>query len=150
MNCGQRLGAVTAAKPTSIQPPLATPEEGKAERRIVTVLFCDVVGSTAVSEQLDPETWTEIMNGVFERTIAAVRRYEGTVDRMLGDAIMALFGAPVAYEDDPYRSVLVALKILQELRPYQQQIRHELVQAGYGCSLKILRSGSGSTPDWWL
>jgi class 3 adenylate cyclase/tetratricopeptide (TPR) repeat protein len=130
MNCGQRLDTIAPAQPPSIQAQIPTSEEGKAERRIVTVLFCDVVGSTALSEQLDPETWTEIMNGVFERTIAAVRRYEGTVDRLLGDAIMALFGAPIAYEDDPYRAVLAAFKILQDLRPYQERIKRELAQAG--------------------
>jgi class 3 adenylate cyclase/tetratricopeptide (TPR) repeat protein len=162
MNCGQRLGAIAASHPPSLQSQITPPEEGKAERRIVTVLFCDVVGSTALSEQLDPETWTEIMNGVFERAIVAVRRYEGTVDRMLGDAIMAIFGAPVAYEDDPYRSVLAALDILQELRPYQERIRRELTRAGVRFVLTdfevrigintglvvVSHVGSGQTKKW--
>jgi class 3 adenylate cyclase len=59
------------------------------ERRIVTMLFCDVVGSTAMAEQLDPEEWTEIMNEVFEHLIAPIYRYEGTLARLMGDAIFA-------------------------------------------------------------
>ena len=62
---------------------------GKAEgeRRIVTMLFCDVSGSTAAAEKLDPEEWAQIMNGAFEHLIAPVYRYEGTLARLMGDAI---------------------------------------------------------------
>src|SRR5437867_3202782 len=82
---------------------VARSKEG--ERRIVTMLFCDVVGSTAMAERLDPEAWTEIMNEVFEQLIAPIDRYEGTTARLMGDAIFALFGAPIAHEDDPQRAV---------------------------------------------
>ena len=71
------------------------------ERRVVTMLFCDVKGSTAAAEQLDPEEWTEIINGAFEHMIKPVYQYEGTVARLMGDAILAFFGAPTAHEDDP-------------------------------------------------
>src|SRR5206468_5538234 len=63
------------------------------ERRLVTMLFCDVQGSTAAAEQLDPEDWAEIINGVFEHLIQPVYRYEGTLARLMGDAILAFFGA---------------------------------------------------------
>jgi class 3 adenylate cyclase len=63
------------------------------ERRVVTMLFCDVKGSTAAADHLDPEEWAEIMNGAFEHLIAPVYRYEGTVARLMGDAILG-FGAP--------------------------------------------------------
>ena len=92
------------------------------ERRVVTVLFCDVKGSTAAAERLDPEEWTEIMNGAFEYLIAPVYQYEGTLARMMGDAILAFFGAPIAHEDDPQRAVLAGLEIVHGLQPYRQQI----------------------------
>jgi len=93
------------------------------ERRIVTMLFCDVKGSTAAAEQLDPEDWAEIMNGVFEYMIRPVYEYEGTVARLMGDAILAFFGAPIAHEDDPQRAILAGLEIVDGFGPYQQQIR---------------------------
>jgi class 3 adenylate cyclase/tetratricopeptide (TPR) repeat protein len=93
------------------------------ERRVVTILFCDVKGSTAAAEQLDPEEWAEIMNGAFEYLIAPVYHYEGTLARMMGDAILAFFGAPIAHEDDPQRAVLAGLEIAQGLRPYREQIK---------------------------
>ena len=78
----------------------------EGERRVVTMLFCDITGSTAVAESLDPEEWAEIMNGAFEHLISPIYRYEGTVARLMGDAILAFFGAPIAHEDDLQRAVL--------------------------------------------
>jgi predicted ATPase/class 3 adenylate cyclase len=93
------------------------------ERRIVTMLFCDVTGSTAAAEQLDPEDWAEIMNGVFESMIRPVYKYEGTVARLMGDAILAFFGAPIAHEDDPQRAILAGLEIVSGFSHYRQQIQ---------------------------
>ena len=93
------------------------------ERRIVTVLFCDVKGSTAAAEQLDPEEWAEIMNGAFKHLITPVYHYEGTLARMMGDAILAFFGAPIGHEDDPQRAVLAGLEIVDNIRPYREQIQ---------------------------
>ena len=101
-----------------------------SERRIVTILFCDVKGSTLLAEQLDPETWAEIMDGAFEYLVAAVIRYEGTVARLMGDAILAFFGAPVAHEDDPFRAICAGLDMLSDLRPYQEKVRDQLLAAG--------------------
>ncbi len=78
----------------------------EGERRIVTILFCDVKGSTAMAEQLDPEEWAQIMNTIFEYMIAPVYNYEGTIARLMGDSILAFFGAPIAHEDDPQRAIL--------------------------------------------
>ncbi|TMK18382.1 MAG: zinc-ribbon domain-containing protein [Actinobacteria bacterium] len=91
----------------------------EGERRIVTMLFCDVVGSTAMAERLDPEAWTEIMNEVFELLMAPIRRYEGTLARLMGDAIFAFFGAPTAHEDDPTRAVSAGLEIVDAIRAYR-------------------------------
>ena len=95
----------------------------EGERRTVTMLFCDVVGSTAIAEGLDPEEWTEIMNGAFESLIAPVYRYEGTLARLMGDAIFALFGAPVAHEDDPARAVAAGLDMIEGMVAYREKLR---------------------------
>jgi class 3 adenylate cyclase len=88
------------------------------ERRVVTMLFCDVKGSTEAAEQLDPEDWAEIINGAFEHLIKPIYRYEGTLARLMGDAILAFFGAPITHEDDPQRAVLAGLDILNGITPY--------------------------------
>ena len=93
------------------------------ERRVVTMLFCDLKGSTAAAEGLDPEDWTEIMNGAFAHMIKPVYQYEGTIARLMGDAILAFFGAPIAHEDDPRRAILAGLDIVEGIKPYREQIR---------------------------
>jgi class 3 adenylate cyclase/tetratricopeptide (TPR) repeat protein len=95
----------------------------RGERRIVTMLFCDVVGSTAMAEKLDPEEWTEIMNGAYENLIAPVYRYEGTLARLMGDAIFAFFGAPIAHEDDPQRAVAAGLEIVEGIAAFRERIK---------------------------
>jgi predicted ATPase/class 3 adenylate cyclase len=145
-NCGQPLqGGGPSREPVERPAPLAQPrlhqfipkellaklEAAKAagglagERRIVTILFCDVKGSTAMAEKLDPEEWAEIMNGAFEHLIAPVYRYEGTLARLMGDAILAFFGAPIAHEDDPQRAVLAGLEIVAGMQPYRERIKRE-------------------------
>ncbi|HSL45915.1 MAG TPA: adenylate/guanylate cyclase domain-containing protein [Anaerolineales bacterium] len=93
------------------------------ERRVVTMLFCDLKGSTAAAEGLDPEDWTEIMNGAFAQMIKPVYQYEGTIARLMGDALLAFFGAPIAHEDDPRRAILAGLDIVEAIKPYREQIR---------------------------
>jgi len=137
LQCGSPLGGRAAAPSTSLgsylpQGLLTKLEAARAgramagERRIVTMLFCDVVGSTAMAERLDPETWTEVMNEVFERLIAPVYRYEGTLARLMGDAIFAFFGAPIAHEDDPERAVAAGLGIVDAIRAYREERRGQL------------------------
>ncbi|HSK86858.1 MAG TPA: adenylate/guanylate cyclase domain-containing protein [Anaerolineales bacterium] len=93
------------------------------ERRVITMLFCDVKGSTAAAEKVDPETWTDVMNGVFEVMIPPIYKYEGLVPRLMGDAILAFFGAPITHEDDPQRAVLAGLEIQEGIKPYAEEIR---------------------------
>jgi len=95
----------------------------QGERRIVTMLFCDVAGSTAMAGELDPEEWTEIMNGAYENLIAPVYRYEGTLARLMGDAIFAFFGAPIAHEDDPQRAVAAGLEIVEGIAAYRERMK---------------------------
>lgn len=94
----------------------------RGERRVITVLFADVVNSTGLAEKLDPEDWTEIMNGAFERLTAPIHRYEGTVARLMGDGLLALFGAPAAHEDDPQRAVLAALDMLDAVHAFAESL----------------------------
>jgi class 3 adenylate cyclase/tetratricopeptide (TPR) repeat protein len=95
------------------------------ERRIVTMLFCDVKGSTNLAEQLDPEEWTGIMNEAFDHLIQPIYRYEGTLARLMGDGLLAFFGAPIAHEDDPARAVLSGLAILEGIRPFCEKIHKD-------------------------
>ncbi len=97
----------------------------ETERRVVTILFCDVKGSTAAAERLDPEEWAEIMNEVFGLLIGPVYRYEGVIARLMGDAILAFFGAPIAHEDDPQRATLAALEIVEGIRAERDRLRRE-------------------------
>ena len=95
------------------------------ERRVVTMLFCDIKGSTEAAEHLDPEEWSEIINGAFEHMITPVFKYEGTVARLMGDGILAFFGAPLSHEDDPQRAILAGLDILSGITPYREKIQKE-------------------------
>ena len=79
------------------------------ERRKVVVLFSDVSGFTAMSEKMDPEEVHEIMNECFTGLVEVIYRYEGYIDKFIGDCIMALFGAPLAHEDDVARALLASL-----------------------------------------
>jgi len=81
--------------------PLAPPEPTREERKLVTVLFCDIVGSTAKAEQLDPEDVRARLAPYYERARAELERFGGTVEKFIGDAVVALFGAPVAHEVIP-------------------------------------------------
>ena len=88
-------------------PPPARPEQ----RKVVTVLFCDVTGSTALGERLDPESLRRVMARYFEAMQAVIERHGGSVEKFIGDAVMAVFGAPLAHEDDAERAVRAAFGI---------------------------------------
>ncbi len=87
---------------------LAKPET-EADRRTVTILFADLCGFTALSEKIDPEVMQTLQNELFEELTEAVQSFGGFVDKFIGDALLALFGAPVAHEDDPERALRAAL-----------------------------------------
>jgi class 3 adenylate cyclase/tetratricopeptide (TPR) repeat protein len=83
----------------------------RRERKVVSVLFCDLVGFTAQAETMDPEDVEALLRPYHDRVRAELERHGGTVEKFIGDAVMALFGAPVAHEDDPERAVRAALAI---------------------------------------
>ncbi|MDP8910400.1 MAG: hypothetical protein M3N47_15075, partial [Chloroflexota bacterium] len=104
--------------------PLA--EEGPAlreERKVVTVLFCDLVGATARAERMDPEDVRAALSSYHGRVRRELERFGGTVEKFVGDAVMALFGAPVAHEDDPERAVRAALAIREWAQEGELQLR---------------------------
>ncbi len=152
LNCGTRLDVAAGVDeethlepylPKAMRSKLEAARIGRAmegERRVVTMLFCDVKGSTAMAERLDPEEWAEIMNGAFEHLIAPIYRYEGTLARLMGDAIFAFFGAPIAHEDDPQRAVSAGLDIVDAIRVYREEL-----EADRGLDLNV-RVGINTGP----
>ncbi len=90
----------------------------ESERRHVTVLFADVTGFTALSEKLDLEVVSTVLNDCFRGLISTVLKYEGTIDKFIGDGIMAIFGAPLAHENDPERAVRCSLEMLHDIERY--------------------------------
>src|SRR5215470_10130566 len=88
------------------------------QRKLVTILFADTAASTAMSENLDPEDVLEIMDGALEAYTNAVNESEGTVARLMGDGLLAFFGAPIGREDDPVRAVRCGLAIIRAAKAY--------------------------------
>ena len=96
---------------TSVPPPTPPGEE----RKLVTILFADLVGSTALGARLDPEHLGEVTDSFFGAMRQEIERQGGTVEKFIGDAVMSVFGVPVAHEDDPTRALLAALRMQQRL-----------------------------------
>jgi class 3 adenylate cyclase len=95
----------------------------EGERKQVTVLFADLKGSTELIEGLDPEEARQLLDPALHVMMEAVHRYEGTVNQVLGDGIMALFGAPVAHEDHAVRACYAALAMQSAMRRYAEEVR---------------------------
>jgi class 3 adenylate cyclase/tetratricopeptide (TPR) repeat protein len=95
----------------------------EGERKQVTVLFADMKGSTELLADRDPEEARKILDPVLERMMEAVHRYEGTVNQVMGDGIMALFGAPLAHEDHAVRACYAALRMHEAIRRYTEEVR---------------------------
>jgi class 3 adenylate cyclase/tetratricopeptide (TPR) repeat protein len=112
--------------------PLAEAAPAREVRKVVTVLFCDVTGSTALGERIDPESLRRVMSRYFETAKAVVERHGGTVEKFIGDAVMAVFGVPTVHEDDALRAVRAA----DELRGELDGLNEEL-ERGYGTRLEL-------------
>ena len=102
---------------------LAQRDRVEGERKLVTALFADIVGSTTLAEAMDPEDWREVVSGAHARVSEAVYRYEGTIAQLLGDGVLAFFGAPLAHEDDAERALRAALEILDGIHAYAAELR---------------------------
>ncbi|MBU6428869.1 MAG: AAA family ATPase, partial [Cyanobacteria bacterium REEB65] len=120
----------------------------------MTVLFADVEGFTSLSARLDPERVTEILNAFFKVLAEPVYRCGGVVDKYMGDAIMALFGAPIAHEDDPERAVLAALELQRAARQFAAELESQTgislaVRVGVNTGLVVAGAvGSGAKRDY--
>jgi len=104
---------------------LSQREKIEGEKRQVTVMFCDMKGFTPLSESLGPEAMYAMMDEVYEILIHKVHEYEGTVNEMTGDGVMALFGAPIALEDAPQRAIRSAMAIHREMTRFNERMRQE-------------------------
>jgi class 3 adenylate cyclase len=165
--CGFQLRAPTAA--ALVQAP-STPETYtpkhladliltsraalEGERKQVTVLFADLKGSMELLADRDPEEARAILDPVLERMMEAVHRYEGTVNQVLGDGIMALFGAPLAHEDHAVRACYAALRMQDSVKQYAEEVRRReglaiQVRVGLNSGEVVVRSiGSDLRMDY--
>src|SRR5215470_17093388 len=115
--CGASLGAAPIPSPAPSHPAAASlgPTEA-GERRHLTALFCDLVGSTDIASRLDPEEWHRISKAYQDAAAAAVTRFGGRVDKFLGDGLVCFFGVPEAHEDDAERAVRAGLAIVDAVQ----------------------------------
>lgn len=133
--------AIAALRPPSAR--LAEPE-WSGERKLVTIMFADISGFTALSERLDPEEVRSLMNECFDRLVPIIERYGGTVDKFIGDEIMALFGAPVAQENHAEQALLAALEMAGSLAELIDRQRIDL-QLHFGINTgPVVAGGIGS------
>lgn len=136
MHCGQpvrtrtaedddNLNRLAAAAPAPLAEKVRAASALSGERRLVTVLHLDVVGSTAIAEKIGEEAWAAIMTTAYDKFAQVIYFYEGTIARLLGDALVAFFGAPVMHEDDPIRASRAALELIESARDYRKDVERE-------------------------
>ena len=135
--CGTSLagapnGPATAAPGPLGSSPAAGRQEQAAERRLVSVLFADLVGFTSLSESRDPEAVRELLTRYFEVAREVIERYGGVVEKFIGDAVMAVWGAPVAHEDDAERAVRAGLELVDAVRALGEGVGHAGLSARAG------------------
>ncbi len=104
---------------------LAAPEAAREARKVVTVVFADVTGSTGLGERLDPEAFRSIMGRWFDAMSAVLERHGGSVEKFIGDAVVAVFGVPVVHEDDGLRAVRAAAEMTTALAVLNGALRTE-------------------------
>lgn len=130
--------------PSSSAPENKSPQSLEGERKVVSILFADLSGFTSLSEKLDPEKVTDMMNSCFRRLGKKVSEHSGFIDKFMGDCIMALFGAPIAHENDPELAIRCALGMLEELELFNKE---EGLQLGLSIGINsgmVVAGGVGS------
>ena len=146
-----RQASTTTATAQPVTEALLPSEHREAERRQITVLFCDLVGSTQLSEKLDPEDLQALIEAYRSACTAAIKRYEGYVARYFGDGVMAFFGYPRAHEDDPVRAVHAALEMLAAVTniPGPVTLASRVgISSGPVVVGEIAGGGTATTMDW--
>ena len=121
-NCGSQIAADTS-RPATAPPPTPVTPAPVAERRMVSVLFADLVGFTTLAEDRDPESTRELLTRYFDTARDAIERHGGTVEKFIGDAVMAVWGTPVAHEDDAERAVRAAIELVSEVPTLAPQLQ---------------------------
>ena len=162
--CGAGLGtpsSVVPAIPEQSSTPRTIPIDGvpadgsetarltDGERRHLTVLFCDLVGSTEIAARLDPEEWRETVAGYHRAAAEAITRFGGHVAKYLGDGVMALFGYPEAHDNDAERAARAGLAILDAIAKLNEQPGHAKLSArvGIDSGLVVVGKGAGNEID---
>jgi class 3 adenylate cyclase/tetratricopeptide (TPR) repeat protein len=121
---GPRFGSAESYTPKHLAEKILTSKAAlEGERKQVTVLFADLKGSMELLADRDPEEARKLLDPVLERMMEAVHRYEGTVNQVMGDGIMALFGAPLAHEDHAVRACYAALRMQERVKTYAEEVR---------------------------
>jgi class 3 adenylate cyclase len=118
----------------AVEPSPKEPAATTAERRLVSVLFADVVGSTALADRMDPEDWSAVIRRLIDIMAASVTRYGGSVVRAMGDGIVAVFGAPSAHEDDPIRAIHAGLDMVGAVAAAGPSLEH---QSGTALEIRV-------------
>lgn len=108
--CGREIGEDFVFCPYC-SAPVTPPSPAREQRKRVTILFCDVTGSTALGERTDPEALRALLARYFERMKRVIESHGGTVEKFIGDAVMAVFGVPILHEDDALRAVRAAMEM---------------------------------------
>src|SRR5207245_7166804 len=111
----------------------------EGERRHLTVLFCDIVGSTSLAKSLDPEDLNEVTRRYYDSCTDAIRQFDGLVANYIGDGVMALFGYPRAHEDDAERAIHAALTIIRTVRTARSRSKTRMrVRVGIATGLVVV------------
>ena len=139
-----RAGAGALSLLSGCGAPVSTAPIASERRKVVTVVFADVVGSTALGERVDPETLRWAMQRWFGRMRDVVERHGGTIENYIGDAVMAVFGVPVAHEDDALRAVRAAAEMREEVVALRDELRGERgVELAVRIGINTGRGGDG-------
>src|SRR5216110_721076 len=142
----QRFGSPESYTPKHLVERILTSKSSvEGERKLVTVLFADLKGSMELLADRDPEEARKLVDPVLERMMEAVHRYEGTVNQVMGDGIMALFGAPLAHEDHAVRACYAALRMQEAVKEYAEAVRSTLglpiqIRVGLNSGEVVVRS----------
>src|SRR5216683_1391766 len=145
--CGKPLSK-SVTDPVSATPPVQS-NEVAGERRHLTVLFCDLVGSTGIAARLDPEQWRETVAGYHRAAAEAITRFDGHVAKYLGDGVMAYFGWPAAHDNDAERAARAGLALLDAIVQLNQQPGHAQLSArvGIDSGLVVIGQGAGNEAE---
>jgi len=134
----EKLAALRASPKTSAPQQVERGRTG--ERKLVTVMFADISGFTVLSENMDPESVRDLMNQCFTHLVPCITQYEGTIDKFIGDEIMALFGAPRAHENDAERAIRAALDMMEVLERFNEE-HHINLGLHFGINTGLVLAG---------